>query len=451
MPTEASADERGVAQKSYPLHENITSTIFWIGEEASADNGGIANVASVWDEKWMERYGGVDTPDRRNGYLPAAFKPMENPFYAALPFNDFDENGERKPDLSATIPWYEPGLPKERSYCKNRWIEIVKDGKRAYAQWEDAGPFGEDDAAYVFGNAAPKNTLNANAGIDLSPAVRDYLGLKDIDWVDWRFVEEEDVPQGPWKEVPTLSGVGWPLWYRPAPNTTWQWQLQKEVNISYDVEVYDIDLFDSGTDRIEALHRDGRKVVCYFSAGSYEEWREDAGSFPSDAVGLSLEGWAGERWLDIRSEEVRNIMVKRLDLARIKGCDAVEPDNVDGYANDTGFTLSAKDQLDYNRFLADEAHKRGLAVALKNDLDQVEALEPWFDFALNEECHIYEECDLLEPFIKAGKPVFNAEYAQMYRRDPEIRRQLCDDAKRRGFHTLILPLDLDDTFRYSCE
>ncbi|WP_353662389.1 endo alpha-1,4 polygalactosaminidase [Hydrogenimonas sp. SS33] len=437
--------------RNYTLHTNVTATVFWIGEEAGPQNGGIANRSSAWDENWVAHYGGIDTPKSRKGYGPAGFFPHENPFYAALPFNDFDAEGLRKANLSGIIPWYEAGLPDGRSYCKNRWIEIVKGSRKAYAQWEDAGPFGEDDAAYVFGDARPKNRINEGAGIDLSPAVRDYLGLEDIDRVAWRFVDEKDVPQGPWKRVVTVSGVDWPAWVSLAPRTTWQWQLQGEVNLSYDVDMYDIDLFEAEQALIGRLHADGKYVVCYFSAGSYEKWREDSGRFPEAVLGKPLREWEGERWLDIRAESVRGIMKSRLELAKAKGCDAVEPDNVDGYVNNTGFVLTGRDQLDYNRFLAEEAHKRGLGVGLKNDLDQSETLEPWFDFSMNEECHQDQECDLLTPFIRAGKPVFNVEYAQKYREDIDARYMLCEDARRRGFHTLVLPAGLDDSFRYSCD
>lgn len=161
---------------------------------------------------------------------------------------------------------------------------------------------------------------------------------------------------------------------------------------------------------MSSLHSRGRKVICYISAGSWEDWRPDANRFPSDVLGDS-NGWPGERWLDIRRLDVLGpIMEARLDLCKSKGFDAVEPDNVDGYTNRTGFPLTSADQLRYNRFLADAAHARGLSVGLKNDLEQVEALLPSFDWALNEECFRYRECSLLRPFIDAGKAVFHVEY-----------------------------------------
>jgi len=237
----------------------------------------------------------------------------------------------------------------------------------------------------------------------------------------------------------------------PEVTDTWQWQLSGALNTTYDVVVYDIDLFDNPTDVMEQLHASGRKVICYFSAGSYEAWRSDAQYFASADLGETLDGWPDERWLDIRSSDVRQMMLSRLDLALQKGCDGVEPDNIDGYVNHTGFPLTADDQLDYNRFLANAAHERRLAIALKNDLDQVDDLVDDYDLAVNEQCHEYDECDALMPFIDAGKPVFNAEYASIYINDTPRRSALCEDALNRGFQTLVLPLDLDGGFRYSCE
>lgn len=236
-------------------------------------------------------------------------------------------------------------------------------------------------------------------------------------------------------------------WYRPAPLVTWQWQLTGTVNTTYDVEIYDIDLFDSSETLIQQLQAAGKKVICYFSAGSYEEWRSDADQFAANDLGKPLDDWAGERWLDIRSANVRSIMGKRLDLAVQKGCDGVEPDNVDGYTNDPGFDLTAADQLEFNRFIANAAHSRKLSVALKNDLDQIEELVDYFDFAVNEQCFEYSECGALTPFISKGKAVLSVEYKQSYIDDPKT---LCADANDRQFSTLLLPLNLDDAFRVSC-
>lgn len=190
----------------YPLHQNITATSFWIGEGASGSNAFISNAKSAWDENWQIHYGGVDDPQNRNGFYPAAFIPKENPFYFALPYNDFDGNGNRKPDVNKIVYWTnDHSWSGSQSMLKNQWIKITKDGKIVYAQWEDVGPFGENDSDYVFGDAAPQSSTNSNAGIDLSPAVQTYLNLNGEDQVDWQFVDAADVPDGPWKDIITTS------------------------------------------------------------------------------------------------------------------------------------------------------------------------------------------------------------------------------------------------------
>ncbi|MEZ5166659.1 MAG: endo alpha-1,4 polygalactosaminidase [Acidimicrobiales bacterium] len=147
-------------------------------------------------------------------------------------------------------------------------------------------------------------------------------------------------------------------WWKPGVATTWQWQLSGAPTLAYDVDMYDLDLFDTPTKILDELHREGRRVVCYFSAGSSETWRDDIGGIGAAAMGAPLDGWPDEHWLDVSDESVRAVMVDRLDLAVMKGCDGVEPDNVDGFANDTGLDLTREQQLDFNRWLADEAHRR---------------------------------------------------------------------------------------------
>ncbi|HAV11712.1 MAG TPA: hypothetical protein DCX32_04215 [Candidatus Moranbacteria bacterium] len=192
----------------YPIHRNIITTVFWVGEKADEDNGHIANSMSAWDSKWEEHFGGVDDPEEREGLLPDAFTPDENPFYFALPYNDFTDEGKRKTEVFSLAGWTDGAeFSDGESLLKNRWIRIEKNGRSAFAQWEDIGPFEEDDADYVFGGDPPKNTEGKRAGLDVSPAVRDYLGIGGVETVDWQFVEEEDVPDGPWKKIITKSQV----------------------------------------------------------------------------------------------------------------------------------------------------------------------------------------------------------------------------------------------------
>ena len=242
-------------------------------------------------------------------------------------------------------------------------------------------------------------------------------------------------PPGPSGHVST--GV-----WQPAPGTSWQWQLSGTIDTSHDVAMYDIDLFDVPQATIDELHAAGRVVICYFSAGSWEDWRPDADSFPAAVLGSS-NGWPGERWLDIRAiDQLGPVMEQRLDFAVSKGCDGVEPDNIDGYTNNTGFPLSANDQLLYNRWLADQAHARGLSIGLKNDLDQVEELLPWFDWVLNEECFQFDECELLLPFVQAGKAVFGVEYQG----NPA---DYCPQANALNYDWLVKDLDLGPSYQ-SC-
>ncbi|MGP3930500.1 endo alpha-1,4 polygalactosaminidase [Nonomuraea sp. KM88] len=213
--------------------------------------------------------------------------------------------------------------------------------------------------------------------------------------------------------------------WQPALRTSWQWQLSSLPAKPYpNVQMFDIDGFDAAEDgTIVASLKAGRPdrgLVCYISAGTFEDWRPDAGRFPEEVLGSPLEEWEGERWLDIRAYTgtLGEIMKTRLDMCKAAGFDAVEPDNVDAYSNDSGFPLRAADQLAYNAWFANEAHKRGLSVALKNDVAQIPRLLPYFDFAVNEECWQYTECTTAQnggdhgydQFVKAGKAVFQVEY-----------------------------------------
>jgi len=183
----------------YPWKSNIVTTIFWIGEKPSTNNP-VPNRASSWDTEWTKNYGGTDDPNpaHRSNYVPVKFTPGLNPFYCALPYNDKAKEGHR-PEAPRVVPWFNEAYQGPAvSTCKGRWIAIRKGNRTAYAQWEDAGPFRTDHWQYVFGNERPKPNLNKGAGLDVSPAVRDYLGLQPTDVTDWRFVEFSEVPRGPW-------------------------------------------------------------------------------------------------------------------------------------------------------------------------------------------------------------------------------------------------------------
>jgi hypothetical protein len=206
------------------------------------------------------------------------------------------------------------------------------------------------------------------------------------------------------------AGARW----QPKPTTAaWQWQLQGRIDTSIVAGVYEVDGFDVGSKTVAKLHRLGRKAICYLDVGSWESYRPDARRFPKSVLGRAYEGYPDERWLDVRRIDLlAPILRRRFDLCRRKGFDAVEPDNLAGYENETGFPLTDGDQLRFNRWVAREVRRRGMAVALKNDPEQVAQLLPSFDFAVVEECFAYEECGKFSPFVAAGKRVFVAEYSE---------------------------------------
>ncbi len=253
--------------------------------------------------------------------------------------------------------------------------------------------------------------------------------------------EEEPAEPEPSPAPETPAPTSW----HPRPGMSWQWQLSGTIDTSVAVDIFDVDLFDTPQETIDLLHRQGKKVVCYFSAGTYENWRPDKSKFPKKVIGRRLDDWEGESWLDIRRlDKLRPIMVARIELAKQKGCDGVEPDNVDGYDNKSGFPLKAKDQIRFNRMLAAEAHKRGLSIALKNTLELVAELEPDFDWALNEQCFQYQECEMLQPFLDAGKAVLGVSYVS-----EKKAKKICPKANQMGFSWLVKKWDLD-AWRMDC-
>jgi hypothetical protein len=185
-------------ESSYKWHRQISTTVFWVGELPTKNNP-TPNIASAWNQTWMQSFGGLDHPDRRSGYLPSGFVPNENPFYFALPYNDIDANGGHRPEASEVIPWFSRDfIGPSISVCHNRWIAIHHKDRVCYAQWKDVGPFKTDDWKYVFQGQKPQPNRNSNAGLDVSPAIRDFLGIRSADRVSWRFVEEGEVGNGPW-------------------------------------------------------------------------------------------------------------------------------------------------------------------------------------------------------------------------------------------------------------
>jgi hypothetical protein len=229
-------------------------------------------------------------------------------------------------------------------------------------------------------------------------------------------------------------------WWHPSAGLTWQWQIGNlEIDTSIQAEVFDIDLY---VDRaiIDALHTRGCKVIGYISVGSFEDWRPDKDQFPPELLGKDYDGWPGEKWLDIRKIDLlAPILRARLDLIKSKSFDAVEPDNMEIYTNDTGFPLTFEDQLRFARWLAVEAHQRGLAIGQKNAPDQARDLVDIYDFAITEDAFYYDWAEKMVPYIHAGKPVFAAEYTDL----GGDFRTFCQASRKLGFSTILKNRGLD--------
>ncbi len=236
--------------------------------------------------------------------------------------------------------------------------------------------------------------------------------------------------------------------WKPTANSTWQWQLDSvpQDNFLADADVYDIDLFEASAADVQRLHDAGKKVICYVNVGAWENWRSDAKDFPAEILGNDYDGWEGEKWLDIRATEtLYPILQKRFDDCAKKGFDGLEPDNMDGYQNKTGFTITPNQQLAFNTWLAQQAHSRGLSIGLKNDPNQAKELFPVFDWALTEDCAEGEWCEDVSVFSLNNKAVFQAEYT-----DTGISfDQACSDAKDLNYRMILKHRNLD-AFRQTC-
>ncbi|KAG4439337.1 hypothetical protein IFR05_005149 [Cadophora sp. M221] len=237
---------------------------------------------------------------------------------------------------------------------------------------------------------------------------------------------------------PTSTQAAGELW-QPAAGSTWQIELSGVVtDTSYPADVFDLDLFDTPQSTIDALHAAGKKVICYFSAGSFENWRPDKDDFQAADKGSPMEGWAGEWWLNTKTANVRSIMAARIDIAASKGCDAVDPDNVDGFGNANGVGLTSADGVDFLNFLADTAHAKGLSIGLKNAASIVGEVLDKMQFHVNEQCLEYDECHLFKPFIDDGKPVFHIEYPESAPSiAADVKSEKCVAAESMGFSTVL--------------
>lgn len=275
-------------------------------------------------------------------------------------------------------------------------------------------------------------TLDRGATVRLTGTTRN--GFSEIvhegrlRWVATRYLEQVTrQPADPVNPGRPSAGFG------VRVGASFHVQYTGQVGLAHDVDVYNLDGEDTTRGQVAQLKARGVRVVCYLNAGAYEDWRGDADDFPGSVLGRALDGWPGERWLDIRQlDELMPIMAARMDACAAKGFDAVDPDNTDAWQQRTGFSISRDDQVAYHRALADAAHARGLAIGLKNNVEQLDAIGPFVDFAVNEQCGEYNECGAYAPFLASGKPVFNLEYTAAGARS----------AKPRGMSTLYTDLAL---------
>jgi hypothetical protein len=247
--------------------------------------------------------------------------------------------------------------------------------------------------------------------------------------------------RGPATEVtPQADPTAMGDWWRPAQGLDWQVQYTGDPDLALPADVFSLDLFETTTGQVAALQDHGARVVCYLNAGAWEDWRPDRADFPADVLGADYVGWPGERWLDIRQiEALAPVIIARLDCCAEKGFDGVDTDNLDGYTNPTGFPLTAEDQLTFNRWLAEAAHERGLAIGLKNDPEQAAELAPDFDWATTESCFAQVWCEELMPFLSIGKPVFDIEYT-----DNNMQMEdFCPQAAELGIDALLKHRELD--------
>ncbi|KAK0117355.1 hypothetical protein ONS96_013186 [Cadophora gregata f. sp. sojae] len=217
-----------------------------------------------------------------------------------------------------------------------------------------------------------------------------------------------------------------------------------------DAAVFDIDLFDTDAATISGLQSQGKIVICYFSAGTYEPWRPDAGNFTSADLGQSLAPeWPNEYWLKVDNANVRRIMMNRIRLAAAKGCDGVDPDNTDGYQNPNNINLTRGVLIEYIRWMAAQASSLNLAIGLKNSMDILPDLTPIMQFAVNEQCAAFGECDSYSAFLAAGKPVFHIEYPPSIPNiQPADRAQGCQNNGMSGMSTVFKNMSLSGWVGY---
>ncbi len=383
-------------------------------------------------------YGALSTDDTWQSFTDKLDKayPQLLKAFPQKPFAVVETGVVENPDKGNKAIW----LKRTFTALQNNRYPNIKAISLWHAQWQEA------------------NGNEANSRIDSSPEVLDtvrqavaspfFIGGVGKITTPSSFIQpsallqiqtpqqQTSVPTG----TPTVSAKTESLIGKP-----WQWQLTGTIDTTIPANMYDVDYENTDASTVAALHAKGAKVICYINAGMWEPRRSDSANFPSDAIGSTVDG-SDNKWLDIsNADAIASIMEKRLDTCKQKGFDGVDPDSIDGYARNTGFSFTADDQIAYNRWLAGQAHARGLQIGLHNDNDQVNDLLGYFDFAILDACINQGTCSDFNQFILFGKPVFDAEYT-----DNGTTTDVCDKAKSMQFSVIIKSSQLDSS-RQSCQ
>jgi len=267
---------------------------------------------------------------------------------------------------------------------------------------------------------------------------------------EMQFTEEDNKITTLKQEFKPITNIDW---YKPLPLTSWQAQIYANININYNASMYIVDLFNTRVKFIKTMKSFNKKVICYFSAGVLNVSDEDSDNFSKFIMGNSIDNYP-IKWLDVSSDRIIHIMQSRLNLAKDKGCDGVLPSDLNEYAYNNGFNITKEQQIIYAKYIANSAHNKHLGVGLLglygvNEL--YSELEPYFDFAIGVDCHLNNTCNDLSVFSDKNKAIFDVEFGDKYVRDKNIRDNMCIDTIKMNISTIVLPIELDDEFRYSCE
>ena len=246
---------------------------------------------------------------------------------------------------------------------------------------------------------------------------------------------------------------------QPSPNSeytieaglSFDWRLTDvTAQDLFDAEVIDLDAFSASAATVAHFKALGKIVIAYVSVGSAENFRSDYDQFPSSILGNVYEGFEDEKWLDIRNMDALSpILRARFDMIEQKGFDGIEPDNMNGYQNDTGFNLSESDAITFSRWLINEAHSRGLSIGQKNAEELVPELADEFDWMLTEDAFADDWYDLVTPYIDLGKAVFVTEYTDQMTEN-QFLNSVCPTSNSLGFYAILKERDLTE-YKLSCD